>query len=421
MLLQVGLVAEVLATFICLYCIYGRRPVSWSRAAAGILGVLLVLEFANYYGLGGMFPCIGYLILFVYCRREFGGSFRETTVGFLLCVVIVTCIQFVFFVLCSVFLGNSILRNVCGNVLLVVFCRLVLPVLRLHRLKEGMCRRSGILYGVMGFICLVTLLMVGQGRLFHEVEIKLFILVVPGIVLLLWVVARWYGAEREAEKAGEEIRRIEDCARVYDGLLVKVRLRQHELKNHMAALFSTHYTYKSYEKLVRAQKEYCGKLEEENRYNDLLLLEDGILVGFLYRRFLEMEGEGIVAGYRIKAGFSKSNVPVYYVIEMLGIMLDNAVEALEEVEEKEVFLEVSESEGEYEFVVRNRYPYVGYDRMADWFGLGYSGKGKERGLGLYHLKGLCEEWNCGIACGNLELEGRNWVLFRLKVGKADKV
>ena len=275
MLLQVGLVAEVLATFICLYCIYGRRPVSWGRAAAGILGVLLVLEFANYYGLGGMFPCIGYLILFVYCRREFGGSFRETTVGFLLCVVIVTCIQFVFFVLCSVFLGNSILRNVCGNVLLVVFCRLVLPVLRLHRLKEGMCRRSGILYGVMGFICLVTLLMVGQGRLFHEVEIKLFILVVPGIVLLLWVVARWYGAERKAEKAGEEIRRIEDCARVYDGLLVKVRLRQHELKNHMAALFSTHYTYKSYEKLVRAQKEYCGKLEEENRYNDLLLLGPG--------------------------------------------------------------------------------------------------------------------------------------------------
>lgn len=86
-------------------------------------------------------------------------------------------------------------------------------------------------------------------------------------------------------------------------------MRQHEFKNHIAAIFSTHYTYKTYEKLVQAQEEYCKKILDENKYNSLLLLGDKILAGYLYGKFQEAEDDGIEIDYKVASKIEKTQVP----------------------------------------------------------------------------------------------------------------
>lgn len=49
--------------------------------------------------------------------------------------------------------------------------------------------------------------------------------------------------------------------------------------------------------------------------------------------------------------------------------------------------------------------------------MGTSSKGINRGIGLYHVKELCEEWNCNIFCENIEIEGKNWIQFDLEMCK----
>ena len=49
-----------------------------------------------------------------------------------------------------------------------------------------------------------------------------------------------------------------------------------------------------------------------------------------------------------------------------------------------------------------------YDEILEWFQLEKSEKGRGRGLGLYHLKCLCNDWNCDIQCGNTEIDKNNW-------------
>ena len=68
----------------------------------------------------------------------------------------------------------------------------------------------------------------------------------------------------------------------YEELIKTIRLRQHEYKNHLAAILATHYTYKSYDKLVKAQAKYCDRLVQENKFTSLLILGDVVLVGFLH-------------------------------------------------------------------------------------------------------------------------------------------
>lgn len=290
---------------------------------------------------------------------------------------------------------------------------------RLHGLQRSLYNNSKLVFGILSFVSMVIITMLLYGKLFIDVEAQYFVYVIPAIILLLGITMKWCIAQIEIEKKEREFQKVEETTKEYGELLTSVRLRQHEFKNHIAAIFSAHYTYKTYEKLVQAQEEYCAKLMDENKYNSLLLLGDNVLAGYLYGKFQEAEADGIKINYKVSVKIGKCRVPAYHIIEMLGILLDNAMEALKASEEKVISFEVCDVGECYEFSVKNPFRYVSYDEISEWFQMEKSEKGSGRGLGLYHLKCLCEEWKCDIGCRNEETEQKNWIVFTLQIRKAD--
>lgn len=420
MMLHVALVAEILATVICIHCIYGRKLKLDVNTVGLILSTLVVLETANYHQLDGVYSFCVYIFLFIYCMKKFKSSVIEVVISLILYIVVLTSMQFICFSLVSITVSCELYtKNAVGNMLILGICGVGLPKCGLHKLQESLCRKSKYVMVVLGFICLVIMTMLLQGKVFYEVQVQYFVLVVPAVLILLYSIVKWFMAQSEAERMKKEIDKAGEHTKQYENLLIKVRLRQHELKNHMAAIFSAHYTHKTYEKLVQAQEEYCKQLMDEHKYNRLLLLGDTILVGYLYGKFQEAEDDGIKIKYKVTAKIDESQVPIYHVIEMLGILFDNAVEAQKESTEKMIIFEVGELKEEYEFSIKNPYHYVSFDEISDWFQLERSEKGNGRGLGLYHLKCLCEELKCDIACRNMEMEQNNWIVFTLRIRKAD--
>ena len=420
MALHIALAAEILATIFCIYCIYGKK-VTWDvKTTVAVLGILVILEIINTYQLGGIFSFLVYVILFVYCKSMFHYSVADTIMSLLLYIIILSPIQFICVSMVNIVISEKqLVRNAIGNVLVLIICMSVLPRCGLHRLQKSILKKSKEMFLLLGFICFIVIILLLQEKICYVIQMQYFVFAVPAIFMLLYLILKWYTAQAEAEKMKEEIYKIEENAKEYESLLTKVRLRQHELKNHMAAIFSAHYTHKTYEKLVQAQEEYCNKLLSENKYNNLLLLGDNVLAGYLYGKFQEAEADGIEIRYKIAAKADNMQVPTYYVIEMLGILFDNAVESLKNSGKKIISFEVCEKDDRYEFCVKNPFPYVPYDEISEWFRLGKSGKGDDRGLGLYHLKCLCEEWNCDVGCRNIETEQCNWIVFTLKTDKAD--
>lgn len=420
MTLHIALTAEILATISCLYCIYGKK-VTWDvKTTVAVLGSLVILEIINTYQMGGGFSFLVYVLLFIFCKSEFHYSVADTILSLLLYIIILSPIQFLCVSMINIVISEKqLVRNAIGNVLVLIICMSVLPRCGLHRLQKSILKKSKEVLLLLGFVCFIIMILLLQEKIYYAIQMQYFIFAVPAILILLYLILKWHTAQAEAEKMKEEIYKIEENAKEYESLLTKVRLRQHELKNHMAAIFSAHYTYKTYEKLVQAQEEYCNKLLCENKYNNLLLLEDKVLAGYLYRKFQEAEADGIEIKYKIAVKADKIQVPVYYIIEMLGILFDNAVESLKISEKKIISFEVCETKDGYAFHIKNPFPYVPYDEISEWFKLGKSGKGSERGLGLYHLKCLCREWNCDIGCRNIEMEQHNWIVFTLKTGKVE--
>lgn len=115
----------------------------------------------------------------------------------------------------------------------------------------------------------------------------------------------------------------------YEDLLTSVRLREHGFKNHLAALLSIKYTSRSYEELVAEQERYYSKICDENKYNKLLYLKDSVVIGFLYEKFRVAETMGVKIRCDIKRYFFSMRNANLSLIDILGILIDNAVEAQE--------------------------------------------------------------------------------------------
>ncbi|MGN0306008.1 MAG: sensor histidine kinase [Lachnospiraceae bacterium] len=229
---------------------------------------------------------------------------------------------------------------------------------------------------------------------------------------------KWAISQTKLSEKEQEIEQTQQGQEDFQELLMNIRLRQHEFKNHLLVILSTQYTYKTYEKLVRAQKEYLGRVKDDNKYYSLLLISNQQLAGFLYGKLQSIEEYGIAVECAVKTELNALSIPEYNMIEILGIFMDNAIEALERLEEnRKFFLGIREMGEHYYFELRNVFPYIAYEERIRWFEKGVSHKGEGHGLGLYHARQLCEKWGCDIQCDNLEIEEENWIQFNIRIKK----
>lgn len=158
---------------------------------------------------------------------------------------------------------------------------------------------------------------------------------------------------------------------------------------------------------------------QENKYNNLLLINNNIVAGFLYEKFKQIEDEKIYFEYQVKARLENVPIPTYHLIEILGILIDNAVEAIRDMEEREIYVNFDQDDISTCFTIRNRHNYVSYAEIEQWFELDKTSKGIGRGVGLYHVKQLCEEWDCNVVCENVAIENKNWIQFKFIMKKTD--
>ncbi len=417
MWVQIVYLLEVFATLACIHSIYGKK-IQWDvKPIALCLSLLVIYEVANSVQDGGIYSLVAYIPIFIYCKRTFGTSVLQTLVKIIWLIILLTAIEFLCLLLVLNFtIENSGVRNICSSVLVLVVSVLLLP--RVHIDKAVI--KGKVAKFLLGCAVIIMLMLILQGKFANKVNITHYIIVVPAILILMYILVKWSVSQTEVEKMKHEAEITNKMDEKYTELVDDIRVRQHGFKNHITAILSAHYTHNTYEKLVEVQDEYCNILLDENKYNNLLNAGDKVLVGFLYDKFREIEDEGIEVKYEINASVERCKIPHFYLIEILGILLDNALEAVKDKERNIIVFSLSEIDNEYLFSVRNISEYVTYDEIENWFYKGVSSKGKNRGLGLYHVRCLCQELNCNICCRNIELEQENWIEFSLKIGKADR-
>ena len=358
-----------------------------------------------------------YAVILLYCYKKFKLTVGRTILRFLfgfvislMSEIVIACIA----IPLSFIQNDNIVLCLLNIISLVIVTSIYfVSVIYVKRIKYLVFRNL--------FIRLVLLGIIFAGVLFNYYENNGHINIYTVIIMAFAVVVFAYTYMLEQSKKEIEIKNLElelqeVYGRAYKELLTEVRKRQHDFKNQLGAIYSMHLVASSLDELVSMQNEYGNKLLDGCKYDSILTsCDNSVLSGYIYYRCIACEKEGIEVQHDIHMGNVEGSLALHEIIEVLGILIDNAYEYIltENTEVKCIKLDLLESESEIKFVISNPAEYLTCMEIENLFKHGYSTKGKNRGIGLARVLELSKEHNIELRVRNYTEKDCNWIEFAL--------
>ena len=409
---------EAFSIILCLHIIFRERKCLHTGTLILVVFYLILFEVINTYKLNKMYGFIIYVCLVIYCRARFRVSFSKAIAGTVLCIVVMTILQFLVLLPVSMAsIRDESVRGALINTIVLIVITVIGPKLGLDKLWDWIYKRDSVLYLTLLLVAVFAAAIMYQNRILEGIQAEIFCLSAPIVLLLIVWAGRWMGSQHEKEQLKKELNEQKRYQPSFDKLVTDMRVRQHHFNNQIAAILGTHYVYRTYEELVRAQNEWCQEIQFENRDNNLIKFGNSALTGFLYQKGQEIELKGIRVVYSVHIGNWNPKQPDSLVIEMLGILMDNATEAAREQADNMIWVGFEETEKYFIVSVKNQYEYVPYEKIETWFELGKSHKSGERGIGLYRVRQICKKENCSVNVKNEDQDGENRIVFEIFLSK----
>ncbi|MBO7401815.1 MAG: GHKL domain-containing protein [Lachnospiraceae bacterium] len=248
-----------------------------------------------------------------------------------------------------------------------------------------------------------------------------FIVVITFALVFVIII---YNAKTRRQQ--DEIKLYQMYTKPLEELIKEIRARQHEFDNHLNAILNMHLTVDNYNELVRAQSDYIFSIvdNKKNNYMPLLRLSDKVLAGFLYTK-LSSVVKAVEFEVELGAETIITNVSERDIIEVIGTLIDNAVDACDDENYHiRIFISSKGHDTPYTdddriiFEILNEHPVVSVADFQHFFEKGWSTKSDSsyrRGFGLYNAKRIVSQNKGEITVENKEIDGRNYVDFRIEM------
>lgn len=415
-------VFEAIAVLLLLHTLYGKK-ICWNIYSIAFVVIDYILMLATkLFGVSQNLSVMIYPLLAIYCFVQFKSKIQEIIVNIVLAVIMLLGIQLipllVFGILGELLIGYENVAIVISNLIILIIAIVLYKKVDLHTISLTFQRNSKLI-GLILLLesTLVFLLIFQYKNAYGKVPIKYT--VISGIMVLIIILCihgLLYRIKYQEKQA--ELEAYKTYSAAFSDLITQIRARQHEFDNHISALCNLHYICKDYDELVQEQSKYAKDVISNNRFHKLLVSGNPVIAGFLYGKLSSIQEQGIEVTYTFHISEFTSKIPVYLVVELVGNLLKNAVEAVKTQQvEKQIHLSCTENENEFCLGVRNRSEKIPLDEIGRFIEKGYSSKGSGRGLGLYNVKEICEKYGVDIVCDNTEIDDKNWFLIELHIKK----
>lgn len=413
---------EALAVILCLHALYGKKFAFDKYTAIFIVSDCVLMISIWVFKWSQIVSMVVYVMILIYCLLEFGRDIKSLFVNLILLAIIIICVQVVvsmiFFVMHILSFANESMRVSAVNFIVFVLMGLLYKKSNMHKISLFLQRKEVLIAITFVLECGALIAILINAKKFNGVFPKKYIVMIIFLIFIavLCLNAMLYKAKYKEKQS--ELDAYKTYSLVFEELITDIRIKQHEFDNHVNALCNLHYVCTDYDELVKEQSQYAKDVVNDNKFNKLLSSGNPVLSGFLYGRLRSMENMGINVTYKLCVKELPAKVPAYIIIELIGNLLNNAAEALQKGNSlKKLHIECVEEEKYNSIIVRNTSEYITYKEIEKFFERGYSSKGEKRGLGLYHVKEVCDKYNIDILCENRLIDELNWIAFELRIKK----
>lgn len=421
MIEKVYLLFEVLAMMLGLWTLHGSKKRPGIATIIYIFAHMIIMASVELEWLPAVYSNLLYLGLIVLCIYEFEDKIYESCIYVIVNTVLISAVQMLCALLiCMVFekLYTGILITFLINIATFVVMALIFWKAKLHKYVEIIIKSSVIGKLTLCGGIIACAYMIWLSKMEMKIYWKDAILITAIVVFVFAVVFQWQNERWSNKQREEELKAYEKYNLIYKDLISEVRKRQHDFTNHIQAVFSMNMFATDLDELVREQNEYCSKIMIENTTNKLLR-EDipSVLAGFLYTKISQAEKENIKVKYRINISDIEKRISFSELVEMLGNLFDNAIEANRMIEEKNKRIDffINQEEESLIIEISNPYCWEGTNETDDMLEEGKSTKGKGRGLGLANVTKIVEKYHGTLEVKNIGNGDVEFILFRIQI------
>lgn len=359
---------------------------------------------------------IPYLLLIVYVlyRKKFFHTLYLTVISYSLFAILGA-----FLIVPFRFLLTDISDNytmIFGNVISLIIVMAATHFLDLSFIYRFILTRdfwfNAIILNI--FIALFAVITVSKFNL--KLTILYFPLIIFYVIIAVLFNIALINSKHKIIVQEQIIKQYNEYMPVIDKLVDQVRARQHQYKNDLNALNSLALTCEDPEELKAEILKNINIMATEKTPYFLLDINLKLIAGFIYTEHLKAASNQISIIYNIKNYNIITIVPEYILVELLGILIDNAIE--NSYTNDVIYIDIECKNNKMRFSISNPGPAVTPEILNNFFKKGYTTKNSDvnsHGYGLYNLKNVLNEYKGTITLGNEKHDDKQYIKFVIEV------
>ncbi|MBE5926556.1 MAG: GHKL domain-containing protein [Lachnospiraceae bacterium] len=345
-------------------------------------------------------------IIFV-MKTSIDCNIKDCIFSFSITYICITLIQFPFILLdMYVFkITNYDIRSTIGLIYCICIAYLLKNFCNLNKLYSFFFKKAYILALLLCNLFVCSLILSFYYKINTSDFKQLAIFFFFSFIILIYLNIIIYNQFKRIKHDEKRLAAYDEYMPMIDELITQVRTRQHHHANEIQTIISLMHIHKDYNSLTSAMREYINSSNFSNPPEYLLKLNLRLISGFLYQKEQMASAKGINIHYDFATYNLYSKTPEYILIELFGIMIDNAIEAVSDGSVIEI--SISSEKEQISFQTRNAGFILTQEDRNNFFQKGYSSKKdtnkSHSGLGLYHLKQVViEEYSGSVALWNID-------------------
>lgn len=188
----------------------------------------------------------------------------------------------------------------------------------------------------------------------------------------------------------------------YGEVVTELRERQHKFMNQLDSIYALCKIYDSYDDLVQHQVEELNHLRKYLMPGKLLILERPLVMAHIYVKLCEAEEKQIEIFTDFSCSLENIGVPDIFLIEIIGNLLDNAMDEVSARKKHErIRMEIMDNGSAICLSIGNEHEKIPCKEYCQFFKEGYSVKGDKRGVGLPYVQKIVNKFHGNIEIGNM--------------------
>lgn len=400
---------ELLSVFIILSAITGKKPVR----GGGIFHIAVMVNIiaANFFGVSNCIYLFNYLLVTGAAVRIYRMGVLRAAVYSIFGIVFVSVMELAVYVFLRFITYSwpqageylSIPAVLLTFLLcLVIYRKKVFAVVRQMIIRRDKRTYAALLVLSVLVIETVSILKYKDGLDLSE---AIYIIIMMGFISLFFYTVGYFRHILKLQK---------EYSGRYEEVIMSIRARQHKFMNQIDSIYSLIELYDNYDDLAAKQMEELENLKRYMMPNKILVLDNPIVIAHVYKKMCDADDLGIDMVAEFACSLKNITVPDIILIEIIGNLLDNAIDEVNGRNRGEkIYLSIKNEMGLVCIMVFNEHEKIPQACYSRFFEYGYSTKGEGRGEGLPYVKRLVNKYGGTIDVGNREINHTNCFGFKV--------